>query len=156
MQDEFSQLRHQHQTSNNFARSATAPRTYYHFSEIKNRKLQIQKESKTMVLTLTDTAASEVKKFLEAENVGTEGGLRVRVVPGGCSGFQYAMNVEETPQANDEVVESSGLRVFVDMFSAQYLDNVQIDYVNSVMGSGFTFNNPNATGGCGCGSSFTA
>src|SRR4029453_9744645 len=85
-----------------------------------------------------------------------DGGLRVRVVPGGCSGFQYAMNIEEAPQANDEVVESSGLRVFVDMFSAQYLESVQIDYVNSVMGSGFTFNNPNATGGCGCGSSFTA
>ena len=109
-----------------------------------------------MTLTLTDTAASEVKKFLEAENVGNDGGLRVRVVPGGCSGFQYAMNIEEAPQVNDEVVESSGLRVFVDMFSAQYLENVQIDYVNSVMGSGFTFNNPNATGGCGCGSSFTA
>ncbi len=109
-----------------------------------------------MVLTLTDTAASEVKKFLEAENVGMDGGLRVRVVPGGCSGFQYAMNIEEAPQNNDEVVESSGLRVFVDMFSAQYLENVQIDYVNSVMGSGFTFNNPNASGGCGCGSSFTA
>jgi iron-sulfur cluster assembly accessory protein len=109
-----------------------------------------------MTLTLTDTAASEVKKFLDAENVGADGGLRVRVVPGGCSGFQYAMNIEETPQATDEVVESSGLRVFVDMFSAQYLENVQIDYVNNVMGSGFTFNNPNSTGGCGCGSSFTA
>jgi iron-sulfur cluster assembly accessory protein len=119
------------------------------------RKL-LSKESKTMILTMTDSAASEVKKFLEAENVGMEGGLRVRVVPGGCSGFQYAMNIEEAPQANDEVVESAGLRVFVDMFSAQYLESVQIDYVNSVMGSGFTFNNPNATGGCGCGSSFTA
>jgi iron-sulfur cluster assembly accessory protein len=108
-----------------------------------------------MTLTLTDTAASEVKKFLEAESLGTDGGLRVRVVPGGCSGFQYAMNIEEAPQTTDEIVET-GLRVFVDMFSAQYLENVQIDYVNSVMGSGFTFNNPNATGGCGCGSSFTA
>ena len=109
-----------------------------------------------MILTMTDSAASEVKKFLEAENVGMDGGLRVRVVPGGCSGFQYAMNIEESPQANDEVVESAGLRVFVDMFSAQYLESVQIDYVNSVMGSGLTFNNPNATGGCGCGSSFNA
>ena len=108
-----------------------------------------------MTLTLTENAASEVKKFIEAENVGAEGGLRVKVLPGGCSGFQYGMNIEEAPQATDEVVEAAGLRVFVDMFSAQYLDNVQIDYVNSVMGSGFTFNNPNATGGCGCGSSFT-
>lgn len=110
----------------------------------------------TLQLTLTDTAAQEVKKFIESENVGPQGGLRVRVVPGGCSGFQYAMNIEEAPAANDEVVESGGLRVFVDMFSAQYLAGVQIDYVNSVMGSGFTFTNPNATGGCGCGSSFTA
>ncbi len=108
-----------------------------------------------MNLTLTDNAASEVQKFLEAESVGTDGGLRVRVVPGGCSGFQYAMNIEEAPQGTDEVIESAGLRVFVDMFSAQYLENVRIDYVNSVMGSGFTFNNPNAAGGCGCGSSFT-
>jgi len=109
-----------------------------------------------MTLTLTENAASEVKKFIEAENVGNDGGLRVRVVPGGCSGFQYGMNIEEAPGATDEVVEAAGLRVFVDMFSAQYLENVQIDYVNSVMGSGFTFNNPNASGGCGCGSSFTA
>ena len=109
-----------------------------------------------MVLTLTETAASEVKKFLETENVGNDGGLRVRVVPGGCSGFQYAMNIEEAPQATDEVVETGGLKVFVDMFSAQYLENVQIDYVNSVMGSGFTFNNSNSGGGCGCGSSFSA
>ncbi len=109
-----------------------------------------------MILTMTDMAATEVKKFLEAESMGNDGGLRVRVVPGGCSGFQYAMNIEESPQTTDEIVETGGLRVFVDMFSAQYLENVQIDYVNSVMGSGFTFNNPNSTGGCGCGSSFTA
>lgn len=109
-----------------------------------------------MNLTVTETAAAEVKKFLEAENVSNEGGLRVRVVPGGCSGFQYAMNIEEAPQATDEVIEAGNFKVFVDMFSAQYLDGVQIDYVNSVMGSGFTFNNPNSSGGCGCGSSFSA
>jgi iron-sulfur cluster assembly protein len=109
-----------------------------------------------MNLALTETAVAEVKKFIEGENVGTEGGLRVRVVPGGCSGFQYGMNIEEAPQANDEVIETAGLRVFVDMFSAQYLEGVQIDYVSSVMGAGFTFNNPNSQGGCGCGSSFSA
>ncbi len=104
-----------------------------------------------MNLSLTDSATVEVKKFMEAEGVNGVSGLRVRVVPGGCSGFQYAMNIEEAPAETDEVVEAGGLRVFVDMFSAQYLDNVQIDYVTSVMGSGFTFNNPNASGGCGCG-----
>jgi iron-sulfur cluster assembly accessory protein len=109
-----------------------------------------------MNLALTETAVSEVRKFIEAENPGELGGLRVRVTPGGCSGFQYAMNIEEAPAETDEVVEKSGLKVFVDMFSAQYLDNIEIDYVNNVMGSGFTFNNPNATGGCGCGTSFSA
>jgi iron-sulfur cluster assembly accessory protein len=109
-----------------------------------------------MNLTITESAANEVKKFIEAEELPAEGGLRVRVMPGGCSGFQYAMEVEEAPQEDDEVVDIHGVRVFVDMFSAQYLDGVQIDYVNGIMGSGFTFTNPNATGGCGCGSSFSA
>ena len=109
-----------------------------------------------MELVLTETAVSEVKKFMEAENPGDQGGLRVRVVPGGCSGFQYAMNIEEAAADTDEVIEKDGLKVFVDMFSAQYLNGVEIDYVSNVMGSGFTFNNPNSSGGCGCGSSFSA
>lgn len=109
-----------------------------------------------MELVLTDTAVSEVKKFMEAENPGEQGGLRVRVVPGGCSGFQYAMNIEEAPAETDEIFEKDGLKVFVDMFSATYLNGVEIDYVSNVMGSGFTFNNPNSSGGCGCGSSFSA
>ena len=109
-----------------------------------------------MNLVLTDAAAAEVKKFMADEELPDQGGLRVRVIPGGCSGFQYAMEIEEAPQEDDSVVDIKGIKVFVDMFSAQYLDNVEIDYVSSVMGSGFTFKNPNATGGCGCGSSFTA
>ena len=109
-----------------------------------------------MNLLLTETAAEEVKKFMSEEEIPVDGGLRVRVIPGGCSGFQYAMEIEEAPQEDDSVVELKGIKVFVDMFSAQYLDNVEIDYVSSVMGSGFTFKNPNATGGCGCGSSFSA
>ncbi len=109
-----------------------------------------------MELILTETAVSEVKKFMEAESPGEQGGLRVRVVPGGCSGFQYSMNIEEAPADTDEVIEKGGIKVFVDMFSAQYLDSVEIDYVSNVMGSGFTFNNPNSTGGCGCGTSFSA
>jgi iron-sulfur cluster assembly protein len=108
-----------------------------------------------MQLTITDNALSEVKKFMEAEKVGTEAGLRIRVVPGGCSGFSYSMQIEEAPRQGDEIFDESGLRVFVDMFSRQYLEGVQIDYVSSVMGSGFTFSNPNATGSCGCGSSFS-
>src|SRR5262245_10492997 len=108
-----------------------------------------------MMITLTDTAVGEVRKFMEAENLGEEAGLRIRVVPGGCSGFSYSMQIEEAPRDGDEILDQSGLRVFVDLFSRQYLEGVQIDYVSSVMGSGFTFNNPNATGSCGCGSSFS-
>jgi iron-sulfur cluster assembly protein len=107
------------------------------------------------MLMLTETAASEVRKFMEAESTGPEAGLRIRVVPGGCSGFSYSMQIEDAPRQGDEVLDSSGLRVFVDLFSKQYLEGVQVDYVNSVMGSGFTFTNPNATGSCGCGSSFS-
>ena len=107
-------------------------------------------------LTLTPTAASKVREFIAAEQMGEEtGGLRVSVLPGGCSGFKYGLNIEERPLDDDMVLEQQGLRVFVDAFSAQYLDGVTIDYVSTMQGAGFTFDNPNATGGCGCGSSFT-
>jgi iron-sulfur cluster assembly accessory protein len=109
----------------------------------------------TMTLTMTESAVGEVKRFIEAENAGPEAGLRIRVVPGGCSGFSYSMQIEDGPRQGDEIIDQEGLRVFVDMFSRQYLEGVQIDYVNSVMGSGFTFSNPNSTGSCGCGSSFS-
>jgi len=110
-----------------------------------------------MTLNVTDAAAVEIGKFMSGEEELPEtAGLRVRVVPGGCSGFQYSLNIEEESRPNDHVFTSGGVRLFVDMFSAQYLNGVEIDYVTNVMGSGFTFNNPNATGGCGCGSSFTA
>jgi iron-sulfur cluster assembly accessory protein len=111
----------------------------------------------TVQLNVTETAATEIKKFMEGEEGLPEtAGLRVRVVPGGCSGFQYSLNIEEESRQGDHVFDQHGVRLFVDMFSAQYLDGVEIDYVTSVMGQGFTFKNPNATGSCGCGSSFTA
>src|SRR5687768_10121634 len=106
---------------------------------------------------LSDRAADEVRKFIEAEQVPVEtAGLRVSVLPGGCSGFKYSLNIEERPLDDDFVTQVNGVRLFVDGFSAQYLAGITIDYVSSMQGSGFTFNNPNATGGCGCGSSFTA
>ncbi len=111
----------------------------------------------TMTLGLTEPAAEEVKKFMASEEGLPEtAGLRVRVVPGGCSGFQYSLNIEEESRQGDFILDKYGVRLFVDMFSAQYLNGVEIDYVTGMMGSGFTFKNPNATGGCGCGSSFTA
>jgi iron-sulfur cluster assembly accessory protein len=111
----------------------------------------------TVQLNVTETAATEIKKFMAGEEGLPEtAGLRVRVVPGGCSGFQYSLNIEEESRQGDHVFDQHGIRLFVDMFSAQYLNGVEIDYVTSVMGQGFTFKNPNATGSCGCGSSFTA
>ncbi len=108
-------------------------------------------------LNVTEAAAAEIKKFMTSEEGLPEtAGLRVRVVPGGCSGFQYSLNIEEESRDGDQITEAHGVRLFVDMFSVQYLSDVEINYVSGVMGSGFTFNNPNATGGCGCGSSFTA
>jgi iron-sulfur cluster assembly accessory protein len=108
-------------------------------------------------LTLTDKAADEVRKFISAEQVPADtAGLRVSVLPGGCSGFKYSLNIEERPLDDDMSFDVNGVRLFVDGFSAQYLSGITIDYVSSMQGSGFTFSNPNATGGCGCGSSFTA
>jgi iron-sulfur cluster assembly accessory protein len=108
-------------------------------------------------LIVTPRAAEEVVKFIAAEQVPVEtAGLRVSVLPGGCSGFKYSLNIEERALEDDMVYEVSGVRVFVDGFSAQYLNGVTVDYVSSMQGSGFTFTNPNATGGCGCGTSFTA
>ena len=108
-------------------------------------------------LTITPTAAEEVRKFMAAEQVPEDtAGLRVSVLPGGCSGFKYSLNIEERALDDDMIMHAGGVRVFVDGFSAQYLHGVTIDYVTSMQGSGFTFHNPSATGGCGCGSSFTA
>jgi iron-sulfur cluster assembly accessory protein len=111
----------------------------------------------SMNLNVTEPAAVEIKKFMSSEEgLPESAGLRVRVVPGGCSGFQYSLNIEEESRQGDFILDDKGVRLFVDMFSAQYLNGVEIDYVQNVMGSGFTFKNPNSTGSCGCGSSFTA
>ena len=110
-----------------------------------------------VLLTVTEVAAAEVRKFMEAENVTPEkGGLRVSVQPGGCSGFKYGLLIEDAPAEDDLVLDQGAFKVFVDPFSAQYLGGVIVDYVTSMQGSGFTFKNPNSTGGCGCGSSFSA
>ena len=111
----------------------------------------------TVELNVTESASVEIKKFLANEDDLPEtAGLRVRVVPGGCSGFQYSLNIEEDSRQGDFILENNGFRLFVDMFSVQYLNGITIDYTSNMMGSGFTFENPNATGGCGCGTSFSA
>jgi len=106
------------------------------------------------MLQLTDKAVDKVKSLLQDENkVGY--GLRVAVQGGGCSGFQYGLTWESEQQPNDNVLEFDGLKVFLDPLSAMYLEEVRIDYVDSLSGSGFKIINPKATGSCGCGSSFS-
>jgi iron-sulfur cluster assembly accessory protein len=110
-----------------------------------------------VLVTVTPAAVAEVRKFMEAEQVSPDvGGLRVSVQPGGCSGFKYGLLIEDQPADDDYIVPQEGFKMFVDPFSAQYINQVVIDYTSSMQGSGFTFKNPNATGGCGCGSSFSA
>src|SRR2546428_1797838 len=107
----------------------------------------IQKPT-AITLTLTETAAAEVQKFMAEEKVSAEtAGLRIAVLPGGCSGFKYSLNIEERPLEDDLVLESAGVRVFVDGFSAQYLNGVRLDYKSNFQESGFAFENPNASGG---------
>ena len=107
-------------------------------------------------MTLTDTAAEKVRDFIKDLKATENAGLRVSVLPGGCSGFQYGLNIEEKSEPDDEIFDIEGIKIFIDPFSSQNLDGIEIDYASSMMGQGFVFNNPNATGGCGCGSSFTA
>lgn len=110
----------------------------------------------TFQLNVTEKAAAEVQRFIAESNLPVDKtGLRVSVLPGGCSGFTYGLDLEPEGREDDEIIHANGLKVYVDPFSAQYLHGVEIDYVQSFQGSGFTFRNPNATGGCGCGSSFT-
>lgn len=114
-------------------------------------------DAPSVEIELTAEAAVEVRKFFEIEGLDeADAALRVSVLPGGCSGFEYGLEVDENPaEADDFLVESQGIRLLIDAFSAQYLAGVHIGYHSSFKGSGFTFENPNATGSCGCGTSFS-
>jgi len=102
---------------------------------------------------LTDAAATKLRE-LAAQEPSPALGLRVYVYSGGCSGFRYGMMLEDQPTPEDVTVRSNGVTVYVDGQSTQYLRGSEIDYVDTLMGAGFTVNNPNAVSACGCGSSF--
>jgi iron-sulfur cluster insertion protein len=106
------------------------------------------------MVTLTDTAKDRLRDVI-ADQATPDAGLRVQVVPGGCSGFEYDLSLG-APQEGDEVVETDGVRVIVDRFSVPYLLGVELDYEEGFQGAGFLINNPNAQDSCGCGKSFTA
>ena len=105
-------------------------------------------------VNITPKAIRMVKMSLEEEGLDASHGLRIAVMAGGCSGFQYALNFENEKRDNDIVYEVEGLTLYVDSMSAEYLQGTSVDYVMNANGSGFTFENPQATGGCGCGQSF--
>jgi iron-sulfur cluster assembly protein len=106
------------------------------------------------MVNLTDIAAEKVREFMNGQNAeGDSVGLRVGVRGGGCSGFQYALALDEQ-RDDDHVFDSSGIRVLVDPASLRYVEGSTVDFTESFMGSGFEVSNPNVVSSCGCGSSF--
>ena len=111
----------------------------------------------TPKIRLTERAAKKIRELLAKDGVSPEqGGLRVGVRGGGCSGLSYAMRLDTKARDRDKVFEENGARVFVDPKSFLYLDNTTLDYEETLMRQGFVFQNPAASRSCGCGSSFTA
>ena len=111
-------------------------------------------EAKEVMISLTPVASSKVKEIMSMQTP-VPSALRVAVVGGGCSGFQYHMAFENQTNDTDEVVDFDGLKVAVDQMSSMYLEGVEIDYIETLDGAGFKFNNPNVKSTCGCGSSFS-
>ena len=109
--------------------------------------------AETPLVVLSDAAAGKLADLVAAEN-NPAIGLRVYGYSGGCSGFRYGMMLEDQPSGEDVTVESKGIKVYVDPQSTQYIAGSEIDYLDTLMGAGFTVNNPNAVSACGCGSSF--
>jgi iron-sulfur cluster assembly accessory protein len=107
-----------------------------------------------MPIELTTKAVEKVKEILARQEPQPQG-LRVSVVGGGCSGFSYQMNFENESNGIDKIFEFDGLKVFVDQASLMYLNGTKIDYVETLEGAGFKFDNPNVKTTCGCGSSFS-
>jgi iron-sulfur cluster assembly accessory protein len=105
------------------------------------------------IVTVTDKAAEKARSILADRGV-ENGALRVFVVSGGCSGYQYGMAIARSREEDDIVVESSGITLLVDAESAPLIEGAEVDYVEDLMKSGFTIFNPNATHSCACGSSF--
>jgi len=120
---------------------------------------QVQPESQHIdepytPVTMTPKAVEMVKITREQEGMDAAHGLRIAVRGGGCSGFEYSLDFETEARDNDWIYEQSGLTLYVDSVSAKYLEGTNIDYVLGTAGAGFKFNNPQARGTCGCGSSF--
>lgn len=117
--------------------------------------MESQETTATPVVTLSDSAIKEVKRLMNVQGM-TEGGLRLGVKGGGCSGLSYTVNFDEKIGQYDTVYEIDGIKVIVDTKSAIYLQGTQLDYQKDLMSGTFKFVNPNAQKTCGCGESFSA
>lgn len=107
-----------------------------------------------MPITLTERALVELKDLIQGQEK-PDASLRVWVAGGGCSGLSYGMALDDgAPEEGDKVFEQGGVKIVIDELSLHYMDGSSVDYVEDVLGGGFKIENPNATGGCGCGSSF--
>ena len=106
------------------------------------------------MITLTPDAIAKVKAILSEQK--EQAGLRIAVLGGGCSGYQYQMTLEKESKEDDKVMDMEGLKVFIDSRSLLYLSGTEVDYIDGENGSGFKFDNPNAKQACGCGESFEA
>lgn len=112
-------------------------------------------EIKGPIIELTEAAAKKVKEIMETQ--GKKGfSLRVRAVPGGCSGYMYGLNFEKLQAPDDTVFEQNGVKILVDSKSAPVLKGIKVDYMETLQQQGFKFDNPNAKSSCGCGESFSA
>ena len=109
----------------------------------------------TPIITLTDAAVEEVRRLMDVQDL-SEGGLRLGVKGGGCSGLSYTINFDDKIGEFDTICEKDGVKVIVDAKSAIYLEGMQLDYEKDLVSGGFKFINPNATKTCGCGESFSA
>ena len=108
------------------------------------------------MITLTDRAATELRDLITSQDKDSAA-LRVWVAGGGCSGLSYGMALDDNaPEGEDQVFEQSGIKIYVDPISLNYMSGASVDYVDDVLGGGFKIENPNATSSCGCGNSFSA
>lgn len=114
----------------------------------------MERAEQTRLISITQKAAEKIVEFMKQENK-EKLYLRVYVSGGGCSGLSYGMGFEEKPDEDDAIINENGVEVIIDSYSQKYLKGANVDYVESLMGSGFKINNPNVTKSCSCGHSFS-
>lgn len=107
------------------------------------------------MVEISDKARTELLRIMSNESK-VDYGIKIAVKGGGCSGLSYSMDLRQEPEDDDKVIESNGIKIFLDLGSSLYLNGTTLDFTDGLNGSGFTFMNPNATRTCGCGQSFSA